>query len=165
MTQRIAIIWHSRTGTAEALAHAAHEGVAAAGEDVAARLLPAADTTAADLLDADAYLFAGPENLATLSGAMKEMVDRAYYPLLGRIEGRPYALIVAAGTDGEGAVRQWARIAAGWRLKAIAEPLIVRTGADTPAAIAAPKQVPPPALAQARALGQALAAGLALGIF
>jgi len=163
MTHRIAIVWHSRTGTAEALARAARDGALA--EDAAAHLLPAAAANPSDLLDADGYIFAGPENLAGLSGAMKEMVDRTYYPLLGRIAGRPYALIVAAGTDGEGAARQWARIATGWRLRAIADPLIVRTGADTPEAIAAPKQVPEQALAQARGLGQAMAAGLALGIF
>ncbi len=163
------IVWHSRTGTAEQLAHAAAQGAlasdAARAGDVAVRMTDAASATAADLLDADGYIFACPENLASMSGMMKEMVDRCYFPLLGRIEGRPWALIIAAGTDGEGAARQWQRIATGWRLKAIADPMIVRTGADTPETILADKQLADEPLAQARDLGAAMAEGLALGMF
>ena len=94
----LAIIWHSRTGTAEALARAAKEG---AGDG--AVLLCAEDVSPDDLLEAQGYLFACPENLATMSGMMKEMFDRCYYPVLGKIEGRPYATLIAAGSDGSGA--------------------------------------------------------------
>jgi multimeric flavodoxin WrbA len=163
------IVWHSRTGTAEALARSAADGAlssdASRGGEIMLRMTDAGSATAADLLEADAYIFACPENLASMSGMMKEMVDRAYYPLLGKIEGRPWALIVAAGTDGEGAVRQWQRIATGWRLRQVAEPIIIRTGADTADTILADKQVADAALAQARDLGAAMAEGLALGLF
>ncbi len=162
---RLLIAWHSRTGTAEALAAAAAEGARSSADGVAIDLIAAHGVDAATALGADGFLFACPENLASMSGAMKEMVDQLYYPLLGRIEGRPYALIVAAGTDGEGAIRQWQRIATGWRLRAIADPLLVRTGADTPEAILAPKHVDAADLARAHDLGAAMATGLALGIF
>ena len=100
-----------------------------------------------------------------MTGAMKEMFDRCYYPVLGRIEGRAYATIIAAGTDGEGAQRQIDRIATGWRLRRVSEPLIVRTGAQTPEAIMAAKAPPDHALSEARALGEAMAEGLRQGIF
>lgn len=158
------IVWHSRTGTAEALAAAVADGAHDAG-DVRVVLVSAEDVTAEAMLAADGYVFACPENLASMSGAMKEMADRLYYPLLGRIEGRAYALVIAAGTDGEGAVRQWQRIATGWRLKAVADPLIVRTGADTPETILAAKTVPEADLTRARDSGTAMAAGLGMGIF
>lgn len=154
------IVWHSRTGTAEALAQAAADG---AGPR--ARLLTAQEVTPDDLVEAQGYLFACPENLASMSGAMKEMFDRCYYPLLGRIEGRPFATLIAAGSDGEGAQRQLDRIAKGWRLKRVAEPVIVNTSAQTPEEILAPKTVPQERLDQARELGAALAEGLAQGIF
>lgn len=163
--RQLAIVWHSRTGTARALAEAVARGARAANEPVTVTLLRAEDVEPADLFAADAYVFACPENLASMSGAMKEMVDRCYYPLLDRVAGRPWALIIAAGTDGAGAVRQWQRIATGWRLKAVAEPMIVRTGADTPEAIAAMKTVPEAQLVEAGELGMALASGLALGVF
>jgi NAD(P)H-dependent FMN reductase len=156
----LAIVWHSRTGAARAMAAAAAEG---AGET--ARLIAAEATQPGDLLAASGYLFVGPENLAALSGQMKEMFDRCYYPLLGQIEGRPYATAIAAGSDGEGAQRQIDRIATGWRLRRVADPLIVNLGAQTPEAILAPKRLEPEQLARCRALGEALAAGLSLGIF
>lgn len=159
------IAWHSRTGTARALAEAVRDGALASTEAVTVRLIAAGDVSAEDALAADGLVLACPENLASMSGVMKDMADRLYYPLLGRIEGRAYALVIASGTDGEGAVRQWQRIATGWRLKPVAEPLIVRTGADTPKAILATKTVPAADLERARDLGAAMAAGLAMGIF
>ena len=106
-----------------------------------------------------------PEMLGSMAGAMKDLFDRTYYPLLGRLEGRPYALVVCAGSDGSGAVRQLERIVTGWRLRRVAEPLIVCTHAQTPEAIAAPKVMTTEALEAAAVLGQSLATGVALGIW
>lgn len=159
-SRSLLIVWHSRTGAAEALAAAAAQGAGEGG-----RLLRAADCAPDDLLTAAGYLFVCPENLGTMSGPMKDLFDRCYYPLLGRIEGRPYATLVAAGSDGQGAQRQIDRIVTGWRLRRVAEPQIVNLGAQTPAAIMAPKTLTATALAEAAQLGQALAAGLELGVF
>ena len=160
MQPHLLIVWHSRTGASEALAAAAAEG---AGET--ARLLRCDAVEPADLLDAGGYLFVCPENLATMSGLMKEMFDRCYYPVLGRIEGRAYATLIAAGSDGEGAQRQIDRICTGWRLRRVAEPVIVNTAAQTPERILAPKTLDAADLAAARDLGAGLAQGLALGMF
>lgn len=158
------ILYHSRTGGTLQMAQAAY---AAATQEAAThtRLLPAGQAQPADLLAAQGYLFACPENLASMSGQMKEFFDRSYYPLLGRLAGRPYASMVCAGSDGSGAARQIARIATGWRLQAVAEPLILCTHAQTPEAIAAPKQLAVATLQPCREMGLALATGLALGIF
>ncbi len=164
MTRTLLIVWHSRTGAARQMARAAADA-AAREAGVTVRLVPAAEANAADLLAADGYLFCAPENLASLSGEMKAFFDRAYYPALDRLQGRPYALMVAAGSDGHGVVRQVARIATGWRLRAVAEPLVVHTHAQTPETIQAEKTVPPADLQRCADLGQALAAGLALGVF
>ena len=154
------IVWHSRTGASEALASAAAQGAGGC-----ARLVPAAEVRPPLMLAAAGYIFACPENLGTMSGAMKEMFDSCYYPLLGQVEGRPYASLIAAGSDGHGAQAQLDRIVTGWRLRRVAEPIIVNLAAQTPEAILAPKQVPASALDSARELGQALAAGLELGVF
>ena len=159
-TPHLLIAWHSRTGGSKALAAAAAEG---AGNGV--RMMTADDITPDHLCAAGGYLFVGPENLAALSGAMKEMFDRCYYPCLGRLEGRPYATIICAGSDGENAQRLLDRIATGWRLKRVADPMIVGTAAQTPEAILAPKTIAPARLAEAHDLGAALAEGLAAGIF
>ena len=119
----------------------------------------------ANLLESDGYLFVFPENLAAISGVMKAFFDRAYYPCLGQIEGRSYAVIVCAGSDGSNAVRQAERIATGWRLKQVAASMIVCTHAQTPEAILAPKVIGAPELMAAHDLGAAMAEGLALGVF
>lgn len=162
--KRLLIVWHSRTGAARAMADAAGRG--AAGEsEVEVRVLAADDARADDLLAAAGYLFACPENLAAMSGAMKEFFDRCYYPALEKLNGRPYAALIAAGSDGTGAARQMARICTGWRLKPIAEPLIVGTHAQTPEAILAAKVLSEAELAPCSELGAAMAAGLAMGVF
>lgn len=160
MTAPLLIVWHSRTGASEALARAAADG---AGN--AAKCLRANAVTIDDILEARGYLFCGPENLAALSGEMKEMFDRLYYPVLGRIEGRAYATIIAAGSDGSGAEQQLSRIATGWRLRRVADPMIVNTHAQTPQEILADKAIARSDLDQARSIGIALAEGLAAGIF
>lgn len=156
----LAIIWHSRTGAAEAMARAAFEG---AGDK--ALLLRADEAAAETLLTAAGYLFICPENLGSMTGLMKEMFDRSYYALLGKVEGRPYATMIAAGSDGRGALAQVDRIVTGWRLRRIADPLIVNLGAQTPEAILAPKTVPPVELERCRELGAAFAEALRMGIF
>jgi len=159
---QLLIVYHSRTGGSRQMAEAAAE---AARDEAETVLLTAGRAGPDDLLAADGYLFCAPENLAALSGAMKEFFDRCYYPVLGRIEGRPYAQMVCAGSDGENAARQAARIATGWRLREVQPPLIVCTHAQTPEAILAEKTIAADELDKCRALGAALGAGLAMGMF
>jgi len=160
------VVWHGFTGAtramAEAVAAAAQES---AGNALEVRLLRAAEASADDVLAADAVVFATPETLASISGAMKDFFDRSYYPLLGRCDGKPCALVVCAGSDGQPAIAQLRRIATGLRLREVAEPVLVCTHAQTPEAIAAPKVLPEAELARGRELGALLAAGLELGIF
>ena len=158
------IVYHSLTGGTRQMAEAARAG-AAAEAGCAVRLLHAAQAGPADVLAADGYVFATPENLAAISGQLKDFFDRSYYAALDQLNGRPYASLICAGSDGSNAARQIARIATGWRLKAVAEPLIVCTHAQTPEAILAPKHIGTEDLVRCCALGEALAAGLALGVF
>lgn len=142
------------------------EAAATAARQEAPTVLKKADEAGPDdLLQADGYIFCAPENLAAIAGVMKDFYDRCYYPALGRIEGRPYAQMVCAGSDGENAVRQTARIARGWRLREAHPPLIVCTHAQTPEEILAEKTIPEDQLALCRDLGAAIAAGLSMGIF
>lgn len=152
------------TGGSEALARAAAHG-ASAEQEIEVRLLHAGGAHAHDLLNADGYIFVFPENLAAISGVMKAFFDRCYYPCLGQIEGQPYALLVCAGSDGTTAAAQAERIATGWRLKKIAESLIIRTNAQTPDAILAPKTMKVADLQKASETGAILATGLTLGVF
>lgn len=100
-----------------------------------------------------------------MAGCMKDFFDRTYYGALDRINGRPYGSLICAGSDGENAARQIVRIATGWRLRPVADPIIVCTHAQTAEAIMAPKTISPADLDHCRDLGAALSNGLAAGIF
>lgn len=158
------IVYHSATGGTLQMAQAAATG-ARREAGVTVRLEGAATAGPQSLLECNGYLFACPENLAAMSGVMKDFFDRTYYPVLDRLQGRAYAMLVCAGSDGSNAARQIERIATGWRLRDIAPPLIVCTHAQTREEILRPKWIGAQDLARCEELGATLAAGLALGIF
>jgi len=165
--QSLLIVWHSRTGASRQLAQAARDGARDALRELNAEgnleiiLRSAADASVEDVLNAGAYLFCAPENLGSLSGAMKEFFDRSYYGVLDRIAGRPYALLISAGSDGEGAVRQAQRICTGWRLREAAPAYIAHMHAQTPEEILAEKTLDDAQIEHARLTGGTLAALLA----
>jgi multimeric flavodoxin WrbA len=138
---------------------------ARAEPELSVLLLQAADAGASEVLAADGYLFATPENLAAMSGQMKDFFDRTYYAALERLNGKPYGVLICAGSDGRQAAEQISRIATGWRLRSIADPVIVCTHAQTPEAILRQKQISAPDLTRCEDLGATLAAGIAMGIF
>lgn len=170
---RLLIVWWSNTGGTERLVRAAADGAREAfadAPDTLSLFCCRCDRVPVQaLLAADALLFASPECLGTVAGPMTTFFDRCYYPALDRLVGRPYASLVCAGTDGEGATRQIDRIATGWRLRRVAEPLRVITGAQAPGEILAPKDLDAPRfagdLARAAELGATLAAGASLGLW
>ena len=162
--KHLLIVYHSMTGGTRQMAEAAAQA-ARGQEGVTVHLKTAIEAGPGDLLAADGYVFACPENLAAIAGLMKDFFDRCYYPVLDRIQGRPYAVMVCAGSDGSNAVRQIERIATGWRLKAVAPALIVCTHAQTPEQILAPKTLGAKDLTRCSELGEGLAAGLSAGIF
>ena len=158
------IVYHSMTGGTLQMAQAAAAG-AATESSVQVRLLRAPDAGADDLIGAHGYIFATPENLAAISGLMKDFFDRSYYAVLERLNGRPYASLICAGSDGANAARQIERIASGWRLKPVAPALIVCTHAQSPEQILHPKTIGSHDLQSCRDIGAAMAAGLVLGVF
>jgi len=105
------------------------------------------------MADADGLLLVAAENSGTLSGAMKDFLDRTLYPSIKRDLVIPYALLISAGNDGRGACAQAERIAAGYPLVRAAEPVIVRGEYSSAQAQAATE------------LGEAFGTGLSMGIF
>lgn len=150
--KRLLIVFHSQSGNTARLAEAVQAGAIESG-DVEVRCQGAFDTSADDLLAADGLLIGTPENFGTMSGAVKDLFDRTYYPLEGKMVGRPYAIFISAGNDGRGAMAQIERIAKGYGWRQVLPGHIAR-GAPTEADLAA-----------CRELGATLAAGLSVGIF
>ena len=158
------IIYHSMTNGARQMAEAAARG-AAHEVGVQVKLVSARKAVAEDVLQAQGYIFVTPENLASMSGIMKDFFDRTYYAALDKIAGRAYVVLICAGSDGANAVRQIDRICTGWRLRKAAEPIIVCTHAQTPEKILAQKIIAPDQLQRCEDVGAARAAGIVMGVF
>lgn len=153
MKKHLLAVYSTQSGRTRALLEAVCAGAAECADEVELRVLPALQAGLDDLLWAEGLLIGTPENFGYMSGAVKDFLDRIYYPSEGRRLGLPYAVFVSAGNDGSGAVRAIERIAGGCGWKRVAEPLVVRGEPDAAG------------LAQCRELGQTVAAGLAFGLW
>lgn len=158
------IVYHSRTGGTQQMVEAFVAG-ARIEDGVCTRVLQAHQAHGDDVLKADGLVFAGPENLASMSGLLKEFFDRTYYEVLDKVQGRPYGMMICAGSDGQSAARQIEQIATGWRLKLIQPAIILKTNAQTAQSILAPKKLGTAELKQCREFGALFATGLALAIY
>ncbi|HUH38716.1 MAG TPA: NAD(P)H-dependent oxidoreductase, partial [Spongiibacteraceae bacterium] len=111
--KRLAIVYHSQSGATRSLALAAAAG-ARLEEDVEVRCVPALEADTALLLWADGIIFGSPENLGYLSGGLKDFFDRTFYTAAGKVDNKPYAVLISAGNDGSNALRQLQRIVSGY---------------------------------------------------
>ena len=101
MKKRLLIVAHAPSPNTRAMAHAVWSGARseeAGGVD--ARLRRPWDAGVEDVLAADGVILGTTENLAYMSGAMKDFFDRVYYGVIGEKQGMPYALYISAGSDG-----------------------------------------------------------------
>jgi len=123
--KHLLIVYHSQTGHTRAMAKAVLRGARRVIE-VETRLKMALRAGLDDLLWAQGLLLGTPENFGYMSGAMKNFLDRTYYPAQGQISGLPYAVFISAGNDGTGALSSIARIARGYPFKSVCDPIIAR---------------------------------------
>ena len=157
--KRLLIVYHTQFGATAQMAQAASDG-ARSIDDVDTSLRRAPDAGVADLVAADALIIASSENFGGMAGMVKDFLERTFYPCEGKLEGRPYAVIVCAGTDGTGAMRDIDRVATGWRLAKVHPGLIHKSSVTAQAVI-----IPDEVLGQCSEIGATLAAGIAAGIY
>ena len=157
--KELLIVWHSQFGGTAQMAAAARAG-ALSEPDVTVTFVEARLAGVAEFQRCDGLLLATSENFGSLSGITKDFLERVFYPCEHAMAGKPYSVLVCAGSDGEGAMRQTDRIVTGLRMRKVLPGLVYRSGIT-----AQPVQIPTATLAQCNELGATLAAGMVAGIW
>lgn len=147
------VVTHSRSGTTQRLADAVIEGAIAASTGIEVQALGAFDAGPSDVLAAKGVILGTPARFGYMSGAMKDFLERVYYPCIEKTGGLSWALFVKGDTDVAGATSSVERIIAGLRWRRVL-PVLEVVGS-----------IEPEHLEAARELGGAMAAGLAMGMF
>ena len=93
---KVLIIYHSQGGNTEAMAKAVYEGVRSDG--ATASLKKAGEATADDILNCDAVIFGTPCYFDYMAGMIKDFLDRVWYTIRDKMEGKNYALFTSSGT-------------------------------------------------------------------
>ena len=150
--KNLLIVHHSRSGTVQRMAEAVIAG-ASICKNVHVETLDPLHASIKAVKKADAIIIGTPENFGYMSGAIKFFFEEIYYECLDSSRGLAYALFVAAGNDGNGAVSSIERIIKGLGWKAVAEPIISRDA------------ITEDTLENCRELGMTLSEGLALGLY
>lgn len=149
---KLLIVYHTQTGNTEKMARAVVEGMRSI-DNTEVILKEAAEATPEDLLSADGLAVGTPENFGYMSGMIKDFFDRTYMPCHEKVFRKPYVVFISAGNDGIGALTSIERIALGYKLKKVYDPVIAK------------RKVTEEILERCRELGQVLAAGCDAKIF
>jgi multimeric flavodoxin WrbA len=148
---RILIVYASQRGGTSQLAEAVERG---ANKEAHASVRKLHGTLAGpeDLLWCNGLVIATPENFGYMAGAVKDFFDRTFYEVQGKVNQLPYGVVVRAGNDGTFALAAVERIARGYPLRKVTEPVLWVGDSEPPTQ-------------SCEELGQTLAAGIAFGLF
>jgi multimeric flavodoxin WrbA len=148
------VVFHSRSGGAQALCDSLIEGARYDGiEGVDIVVRSALDATADDVVTCDGIAIVTPEHFGSMAGLIKDFFERVYFAVLETTRGLPYVIAVKAGNDGSGTVASVEKLATGLHWRRVLEPVIARGGVDETDRAACSE------------LGATFAAGLAEGLF
>ena len=121
---KVLIVYHTLSGNTEKMAKAFAEGAKSVqGTEVV--LKKALDATLEDLLGCDAIALGSADYFSYIAGALKDFLDRTFYPSQGKVVGKPYAAFATGGRGGEVALEVLDRLCGSFKFKKAVEGVAV----------------------------------------
>jgi flavorubredoxin len=115
------------TGNTKAAAEAVAEGVRSSGARVSVK--DCSEAGPEDLKNCGAVAIGSYDAFSYMGGALKEFFDHTFYPTQDALAGKPYAAFMTHGGGGKG-IQSIESVAAAFKFKKIAEPVLVKGRPD-----------------------------------
>jgi len=126
---KILIVYHSQSGNTKAAAQVLAQGAKEIdGAEVVIKEALSADLN--DLLSCDCLAVGTPDYFSYMAGGVKDFFDRTLYPSQGRAAGKPCAIFVSHGGGGRAVESVKDVCSKAFKLKLIAEPVLVKGKPD-----------------------------------
>ena len=97
--KKVLVVYNTMTGNTKVAAEAIAEGVVSGGGE--ALLRDAKDATVDEFLQSDAVAFGSYDAFSYMGGGLKSFFDNVYYPVKGKVDGKPYAAFLTHGGGGK----------------------------------------------------------------
>jgi len=124
---KVLVVYCSLSGNTEAAAQAVADGARSGGAEVV--LKNASQTEPKDLQACDAVALGSYDAFSYMGGAIKEFLDRSFYPTRDEVAGKPYVAFVTHGGCGR-AIASIESVATTFKFKKVAEPVLVKGRPD-----------------------------------
>jgi len=129
---KVLVVYCSMSGNTKAAAEAVAAGVSEAGGEAVVK--DGLEAQPEDLLDCGAVALGSYDAFSYMGGGLKNFLDRAFYPTKEAVTDKPYGAFLTHGGGGR-AIDSIVSIARSFKLKPVAEPVLVK-GVPDEAAVA-----------------------------
>ena len=120
----VLILYYSRSGRTEALAHSVAEGVESV-EGTLAKVKRVDFATVNDFISCDAVAFGSPNYFSYMAGLMKDFFDKSL-SIREKVTGKPSVAFTSGGGASESALLSLERMISSFRLEKVADGVVTQ---------------------------------------
>jgi len=125
--KKVLLVYYSLGGNTKAAVEAIAEGIRKGGAEPIIKM--SLNANAEDFLTCDGLVLGSPDYFSYMAGGLKDFFDRTYYQTKGKVDGKPYIVLITS--DGAGvALKSVLQICRKFKLNNVAKPIIIHKKPD-----------------------------------